>query len=164
MPSQSSDTGGREASLALAQRTGYLLIKLGEAILELAEETLEPLALRARHFNVMTMVAADPSLSQRGISDRLGLDPNIIVSVVDDLERRGLVTRRRSPHDRRRHVLTTTPDGQRILTDANHRIEAAERGLLDPLSAGEAEHLRDLAQRILTPRWPPQPRDRPTDR
>ncbi len=49
---------------AAAQRTSYLLIKLGEVALELAEPTLEPLGLRARHFNVMAMVAADPTLPQ----------------------------------------------------------------------------------------------------
>ena len=53
-----------------------MMFKLGEVTLALAEQTLEPLGLRARHYNVMAMVASDPTLSQRDISDLLGLDPN----------------------------------------------------------------------------------------
>ena len=83
-----ADSAERFVSLSLAQRTGYLLIKLGEVTLELAEQTLEPLGLRARHFNVMAMVASDPTLSQRDISDLLGLDPNVILALLDALEQR----------------------------------------------------------------------------
>lgn len=144
------------SSLPLARRAGYVLIKLGEVTLELAERTLVPLGLRARHFNLMAMVAADASLSQRDISDVLGLDPNIIVALVDDLEREGLLSRQRSARDRRRHVLTLTPEGQRVLAVADRRIDDAERELLDPLTGEEAEVLLGLAQRILAPRWPPE--------
>ncbi len=145
----------RLASLALAQRTGYLLIKLGEVTLELAEQALKPLGLRARHFNVMAMIAAEPTLSQRDISDLLGLDPNIILALVDDLERQRLVTRQRSTEDRRRYILTLTASGQRVLTHANQRIDTAEHELLTPLNAKEAKTLRELAHRTLTPHWPP---------
>ena len=164
MSSQSAETTDPFASLALAQRTGYLLIKLGELTLELAEQTLEPLGLRARHLNVMAMVAADAALSQRDISDLLGLDPNVIVALVDDLERHGVLTRQRSSHDRRRHILTLTRDGQRVLSDAHRRIDDAERDLLTPLTADEARNLRVLAQRILSLRWPPRRRGQAKDR
>ncbi len=139
----------------LAQHTGYLLIKLGELTLEIAERALAPLDLRARHFNVMAMAAADVSLSQQDLSGLLGLDPTIMVALVDDLERRGLIRRERSQKDRRRYVLQLTPSGQRTLKRGFNAIEEAENKLLAPLSHQEANTLQELARRLLAPLWPP---------
>lgn len=142
------------ATAALGQRTGYLLIKLGELVLQVAEDTLAPLGLRARHYNVMAMIAADPGLSQQDISALLGLDPNIIVALIDDLERDKLVTRSRSPTDRRRYALTLTQRGRKTLADGTAAISHAEDDLLTPLTEPEASLLRDLTSRVLAPRWP----------
>ncbi len=139
---------------ALGQRTGYLLIKLGELVLQVAEDTLAPLGLRARHFNVMAMIAADAGLSQQDISGVLGLDPNIIVALIDDLERQQLVTRSRSPTDRRRYALQLTPNGRDRLAEADRLIQDAEHELLTPVNDDEAATLRDLAAHILAPHWP----------
>jgi len=84
---------------------------------------------------------------------------NIILALVDDLEQQRLITRRRSPQDRRRYILALTATGQRVLKDANRRITAAERELLTPLDAQEAETLRELAYRTLAPHWPPHAAD-----
>ncbi len=142
------------AAAALGQRTGYLLIKLGELVLQVAEDTLVPLGLRARHFNVMAMIAVDASLSQQDLSSLLGLDPNIIVALVDDLEGQQLLTRQRSPKDRRRYALTLTQKGHDRLDEAHRLMHDAEHDLLAPLSQHEATALRDLATRVLGPRWP----------
>jgi DNA-binding MarR family transcriptional regulator len=144
------------AGQPLAQHTGYLLIKLGEVTLAIAERALAPLNLRARHFNVMTMVAADITLSQQDLSGQLGLDPTIMVALVDDLERRGFLRRERSQKDRRRYVLQLTPAGQRTLQRALTVIEEAESKLLAPLNSHEAGLLQELAGRLLAPHWPPR--------
>jgi len=71
-----------------------------------------------------------------------------------------LITRRRSPQDRRRYILALTATGQRVLKDANRRITAAERELLTPLDAQEAETLRELATARSPPTGRPMPRTR----
>lgn len=139
----------------LAQHPGYLLIKLGELTLEIAEAALAPLDLRARHFNVMAMAAADATLSQQDLSGLLGLDPTMMVALVDGLERRGFIQRERSKKDRRRYVLRLTPSGQRTLERGLSAIAEAENKLLAPLSRAEADTLKGLASRLLAPLWPP---------
>ena len=71
-------------------------------MLELIEEALAPLDLKPRHFNVLASIGVHSSFSQRELADLHNMDPNTMVGVVDDLEEKGLVTRRRSERDRRR--------------------------------------------------------------
>jgi MarR family transcriptional regulator, lower aerobic nicotinate degradation pathway regulator len=139
----------------LARHTGYLLVKLGEVTLAAAERALAPLSLRARHFNVMTMIAADATLSQQDLSGLLGIDPTVMVALIDDLEHQGFLRRQRSDKDRRRYALQLTPAGQRALKQALHAIQAAENELLAPLNRQEADTLHELAGRLLAPHWPP---------
>jgi DNA-binding MarR family transcriptional regulator len=142
------------SAVALGQRTGYLLIKLGELALQAAEDALVPVGLRARHFNVLTMIAVGTAMSQQELGTLLGIDKTLIVAVIDDLEEHELVRRRRNPEDRRRHTLELTSKGKRVLKDAYAHIDRAERELLAPLSASEIGVLRDVTTRVLSPRWP----------
>jgi DNA-binding MarR family transcriptional regulator len=139
----------------LGQYAGYLLIKLGELTLEAAERALLPLGLRARQFNVMTMAAANPALSQQDLSRLLGVDPTIMVALVDDLERQDLVRRERSQADRRRYVLRLTSDGRNALRQGFNAVQGAEAELLAPLTAIEAATFKTLAARLLAPLWAP---------
>lgn len=143
------------AGQPLAQHTGYLLIKLGELTLATAERALAPLSLRARHFNVMTMITADGTLSQQDLSGLLGIDPTIMVALIDDLENQGFLRRQRSERDRRRYALQLTPAGQRTLEQALQAIHDAENELLAPLTHQDARILHELAGRLLAPHWPP---------
>jgi DNA-binding MarR family transcriptional regulator len=50
-------------------------------------------------------------LTMRDLAARLATDAPYTTLVVDDLERRGLVTRSGHPTDRRSKIVTATPDG-----------------------------------------------------
>ncbi len=86
-------------------------------------------------------------VSQREISDRLGLDASDVVGVLDILENAGMVERRRDPQDRRRHAVVLTEVGE---TAARHfaalRAKAVDRALAN-LDADERRQLADLLAR-----------------
>ena len=50
---------------------------------------LDALGLTGREFLVLTFVRTGDGLSQQGLSERLGLDPTLVVGLVDALEDRG---------------------------------------------------------------------------
>lgn len=72
-----------------------------------------------------------------------------LVSLLDELERLGHVVRRTDPTDRRRNIVGITPAGQKLLTDMDQLIYAAEAELLEPLTAAERKTLLALLSRLV---------------
>ena len=141
----------------LSDGLGYRLIKLGEIAFDRAAQALEGAGLRPRHFNVLSTVAADPSLSQKELSAVLGIDPNVMVGVIDDLEREGLASRRRSAADRRKHVVVITDNGHRVIKEGSAAIAAAEEDFFKALNDEERRALLDIVSSLLQVPLPTAP-------
>ena len=103
---------------------------------------------------VLAVVAGTGPVSQREISDRLGIDASDVVGVLDILEEAGLVERRRDPHDRRRHAVVLTSKGEW----AAHRFDVlrsqAEARALGSLEPEERRQLGELLHRAVAKHWP----------
>lgn len=140
--------------LALLARPGYLLHKASQLIDEGAEQALTQVGLKAREFFVLSAVAGGPDLSQQDLSRLLGLDPTTVVAVIDELEHRTYVERRRNPTDRRRYILILTEAGRAALAEADRVATQVEAEFLGELSATERTALRDMLRRVLAGRWP----------
>jgi len=81
-------------------------------------------------FSALEIIASNPGVSQATLSEEVGLDKSAIVPLVDDLERRGWVTRTRSTTDRRRNHLDITDAGRDELDKLfAHLSETEEAGL-----------------------------------
>jgi DNA-binding MarR family transcriptional regulator len=107
--------------------------------------------LSAREFLVLSFASAEP-LSQQDVARRLGIDPTLVVGVVDDLEGRTLLRRDKDPNDRRRYVLTVTAKGNTLLAKARSTAERAEAAFLEPLSATQREQLHAILITLMTPK------------
>lgn len=150
-PSESQDQVEPAVLLANAHAyTGYLLMKLGEFASAGAVQALEALDLRPRQVYVLAMLATADSPSQQDVSRQLGIDPNVMVGVIDELEDRGLAQRRRNPRDRRRHVVTLTDTGRQTLREAMALLDQAEEALQATMTPEELTVVRTVAERLLT--------------
>ncbi|HZB47867.1 MAG TPA: MarR family winged helix-turn-helix transcriptional regulator [Mycobacteriales bacterium] len=98
---------------------------------------------------VLQVVAAGEPVSQREVSDRLLLDPSDVVSLVDILERAGLIDRRRDPADRRRYGLEVTEAGRKAAARLQQVTREAQEAVLAPLDDGERAALASLLGRIV---------------
>lgn len=58
---------------------------------------------------------ASQQMTQSDLSKRFVLDPSTLVPVIQTLERRQLVTRSRDTNDRRRWILSLTPEGKNLI-------------------------------------------------
>jgi DNA-binding MarR family transcriptional regulator len=98
---------------------------------------------------VMAVVSQEGPVSQRAISDHLGLDASDVVGVLDILETAGMVERRRDPDDRRRHAVVLTEAGEqasRRLVELRSQVEDRVLASLEP---EERRQLVDLLNRAL---------------
>jgi DNA-binding MarR family transcriptional regulator len=103
---------------------------------------------------VLAVVEKRQPVSQREISDRLGLDASDVVGVLDILENAHMVQRRRDPADRRRHAVVLTEAGETAARRfAALRAKAAERALAG-LDDDERRQLVDLLERANAGRAP----------
>lgn len=93
--------------------------------------------LRAGMFSALEIIASNPGVSQATLSEEVGLDKSAIVPLVDDLEKRGWVTRTRSTTDRRRNHLDITDEGKAELDRLFQHLSVTEEAGLATLDDDE---------------------------
>ncbi|GHK05608.1 MarR family transcriptional regulator [Streptomyces sp. Y2F8-2] len=133
----------------LSSRLGYLL---KHAYLRLTEESaraLAPYGIDGRELVVLAVLDAHDELSQLEAAGKLGIDRTTMVALVDALEGKELVERRRSPQDRRKNIVQLTPTGRERLRDAESAREEMERRFLAPLSRTDATCLVRALQSVV---------------
>ncbi|GLB69338.1 ranscriptional regulator [Arthrobacter mangrovi] len=113
-----------------------------------ANIALKELDLKVRSYSVLSLACSDLNPSQRELADFLSLDPSQIVALVDELERRGAVTREADARDRRSKVIAATPEGRRLYKQAFALVRTSEEHSLGELSHEERGQLRALLRRI----------------
>lgn len=104
--------------------------------------------LRSGLFSSLALIQANPGISQNALSKETALDKSVIVTIVDELERRGWATRERSKTDRRRHALFITGDGESYLNELFAILEHTEDSVLHQLSRAELHMLHELLDRM----------------
>lgn len=138
---------------SIAASTGYLLARLGGASAVAFGHALAPTGLRPRHHAVLSALADHTELSsQHAVGGCLAIDPSTMVAVVDELEARALIHRRRDPADRRRYLLRLTTAGRRMHERCRKAGEQVEAELLVHLDDEERAVLHHLLQRALAVR------------
>jgi DNA-binding MarR family transcriptional regulator len=119
-----------------------------------AEASLEPSGLRPRHFFALRMLRDQGGASQQGLAEILRLDPSNVVGLLNELEERNLITRRRDPADRRRHIVELSTRGERELYATQSRLSSAEDEILRGLTPQERATLHELLLRAAAGQLP----------
>jgi DNA-binding MarR family transcriptional regulator len=127
-----------------------LLDHLARVARRSGEATLEPGGLRPRHLIALRLLSEGGPTSQQACADSLSLDPSNVVGLLNELEERQLITRRRDPADRRRHIVELSPRGEDELRLAYSRLRLIEDDLFGALSAAERATLYDLLVRAVS--------------
>jgi DNA-binding MarR family transcriptional regulator len=133
---------------ALDQRIPFLLSQLGTYVADDFKRRLAPLGVDARANAILVALAGTDGQSQRQLSARLGLHRNVMVSLIDTLERHGLVERRPHPQDRRAFAVTLTDKARRLMPELEEQSGAMEDEVTAPLSADERATLLALLRRV----------------
>jgi DNA-binding MarR family transcriptional regulator len=125
-------------------RSSALLDHLARLTRARAESSIAPLGLRPRHLVALTVLRDQGPYTQALLATTLHMDRTNLVGLLNDLEAAGLVERRRSEEDRRRHIVALTPAGEQRLDAAEQALEAAEDEVLAALDPAQREALYEL--------------------
>lgn len=144
--------GAPRESGILAERLaspGLLLALLGQAAMRRLRAAHTAVGLSPRQFQILallndTHLNGEGPLAQRELGEKVGVDPSILVTMLNPLEEDGLVRRIRDRSDRRRHTVTLTSSGRRKLERAATAQRDAEDRLFGGLDDDEREQLRRL--------------------
>ena len=99
-------------------------------------------------FGVITLIAANPGMTQSALARAVGIERSTMVAVIDALESRGLVERRASPADRRSYALVPSSDGIALLRQIKPLVLEHENRVAADLSREERGLLMQLLSRL----------------
>src|SRR6266851_680350 len=146
-----SEYTGRMARLPVVNQPphhpGALLDHLARRMRLRAEAVLAPMGLRPRHLVALTVLRERGGSTQQALAATLEMDGTNIVGLLNELEAKQLIERRRSPEDRRRHLVEVTDAGAEQLAKAEFALSAVEDEVLGALDDSQRETLYNLLQR-----------------
>src|SRR5208337_1637891 len=103
----------------LSGYVGYALRRAQGAIFADFNQTLAQLNLRPGQFAVLVLIDQNPGASQSSVSAALGIQKANFVATITNLEKRGLVRRRKTDSDARTYLLGLTSRGRSVLQRAS---------------------------------------------
>jgi DNA-binding MarR family transcriptional regulator len=121
-----------------------LLIQLTRRVYRRATEDV--LGLKLKAYMVLTNLR-DGALPQQDLCASMQMDANNTVLLLNDLESKGYVERRRDPADRRRHIVAITDSGHEALARAERAMGSLEAEAFSMLSPEDREALHGLLLR-----------------
>jgi MarR family transcriptional regulator, lower aerobic nicotinate degradation pathway regulator len=129
-----------------AHHPGALLHHLARRMRLRTEAVLAPIGLRPRHLVALTVLRERGGSTQQALAATLEMDGTNIVGLLNELEAKQLIERRRSPEDRRRHLVELTDTGAEQLAKAEFALSAVEDEVLGALDDSQRETLYNLLQ------------------
>jgi DNA-binding MarR family transcriptional regulator len=127
---------------------GYQIRQAQTAIFRDLQVSLARLEATPGEFGLLSLIDANPGISQVDLTAIYRLDKSTLSLVVSRVVKRGLVERRRSRHDGRYYTLWLRPPGHSLLQRMRAFVEAQELAMDAVLRRGERQQLLDILHRI----------------
>jgi DNA-binding MarR family transcriptional regulator len=132
------------------ERLGVLLARHGQFVNTHIRKAMAATGLTPRHRQVLVDLSECGPTSQQALLEKLSVDPSVLVTILNDLERQGLAERRRDPADRRRHIVEMSGKGCDVLRRIEQAVSQAEAALFADLDEAERNRLHELLSKVRT--------------
>ena len=111
-------------------------------------ETFAHLDLTQKQVSALWLVNDHPDIAQTGLAQRMRMDRATTMAIVNRLEAKGYLTRRKSRSDARKQALNLTEQGRKALATAKRAIHQHELWLKSRFNEKEVAKLIELLTRI----------------
>src|SRR5258706_11867921 len=131
-----------------APRLWIVLSRCHRAVSQIAERSVAESGLGLSDFAALEALLHKGPLTITEIQAKVLLASGSMTAAVDRLERKGLVTRRATPSDRRAKVLELTSQGRRVVEAAFRRHAAELEAAMAILNGTEKRQLYGLLKKL----------------
>jgi DNA-binding MarR family transcriptional regulator len=122
-----------------------MFVPLARALVAREEPALQAHGISMWGYVVLTALAEQPVRTQAALAQAINADKSRIIGVLDDLQQRDLIKRQPDAADRRVHLLSLTPAGDRLRRSVEAAIRDSEEEVLGTLPAADRKaFLRSL--------------------
>ena len=108
---------------------------------------------------VLSLIALNPGLTQKDLADAVVLRKSALTKLVNEMERTGLIERRKEGADKRLNALYLTRDGEALTARMRQDMTRLQDRHLAPLSPGERALLFELLWRLIDGQGTTDPSD-----
>jgi DNA-binding MarR family transcriptional regulator len=105
-------------------------------------------ALTLSQYGLLQGLAGRDGARVAELAEEAGIAPSTATRILDALQRRGVVDRRRDAEDRRAVTISLTGVGQQLLESRHASLRARQRAFFDGLPQAERELAPDLLVRL----------------
>jgi DNA-binding MarR family transcriptional regulator len=144
-----SETSARPIDFGeLPTYVGYQVRRTQAKIFLEFEATLKGFDFTPGSFGVLTLIRANPGITQVALAAAFGVDKSTMSPVIFRLEQRGLVRREVLARDRRRHALFFEPGEEATYLAAREKVRAFEDNTAARLTKAEQRELARLLGKL----------------
>ena len=127
---------------------GYQVRRTQAKIFSEFETTLKDFDFTPGSFGVLTLIRANPGITQVTLAAAFGVDKSTMSPVIFRLEKRGLIRREVLPSDRRCHALFFEGNGEATFVAAREKIRVFEDNVAARLTKPEQRELARLLAKL----------------
>lgn len=130
---------------------GYLLNHLAFVLSRQSDQVLlERMGLGFSQFKILQIVKRKPYMQQKQIAEMLGQTEASISRQVKLLQSQGILQTTRRPENKREHITTLTPKGERFADEAIEVLKTYHAPVFDSLNDKQKANLREALKAMHT--------------
>lgn len=126
----------------------YLLHESRNTLVREMDKSLAPLGITNAQFRVVVGIAHDRARTLSEFARFLDMDTGAMKRLLDRVEEKGWIKRKRHPEDRRTLLLELTDEGRAIYPQIMERVLEVNRRMLEGFSAVDETQLQYFLQKL----------------
>ncbi|MCY1410753.1 Transcriptional regulator SlyA [compost metagenome] len=127
---------------------GFLMHDVARLMRKRFEQRARNLDLTRSQWQVLAKLALNEGIHQKGLADMLEIESITLVRLLDKMQERGLIERRRHPTDRRLSLLFLTPAARPVLEVMRGLGEQTRREAMADFTGAETEQMLKMLTRM----------------
>ena len=131
----------------LSHSLGFLATQLATTLYDDFMEAVTEYNVTVRQCGVL-FIAMHAQLPQTKLSKMMRVDKNIVVSMIDNLEEKGMVKRVKNEKNRKENLICLTQNGQQLAQKLHEKMQKRQREILGFLSDEDFTKLHNILEDI----------------